>query len=191
VDRRIAESRREVERLRARLGQVEQRIAAFQTRVEVAPRREQEILGLMRDYKKLNDNYSQLLDKKLDAELASRLEAQQKGQQFRVLDPAYMPETPSFPNRVLFAIGGAVAGLLLGLGLAITIDVLDPTMKDAEGVAAAFTVPVLAVIPFVKPRDQARLASLPIDGSPAAHKRKRGLLSYGRSASRKSAAGPK
>ncbi len=191
VDRRIAESRREVERLRARLGQVEERIASFQNRVEVAPRREQEILGLMRDYKKLSDNYSQLLDKKLDAELASRLEAQQKGQQFRVLDPAYMPETPSFPNRVLFAIGGAIAGLLLGLGLAITIDVLDPTMKDAEGVAAAFTVPVLAVIPFVKPRDQARLAALPIDGSPAAYKRKRGLLSYGRSASRKSAAGPK
>jgi len=145
----------------------------------------------MRDYKKLSDNYSQLLDKKLDAELASRLEAQQKGQQFRVLDPAYMPENPSFPNRVLFAIGGAIAGLLLGLGLAITIDVLDPTMKDSEGVAAAFTVPVLAVIPYVKPRDQARLAALPIDGSPAAYKRKKGLLSYGRSASPKSAAGPK
>ena len=58
-----------------------------------------------------------------------------------MLDPAYMPETPSFPDRVLFAIGGAIAGLLLGLGLAITIDVLDPTMKDAEGVAAAFTRP--------------------------------------------------
>ena len=39
------------------------------------------------------------------------------------------------------------------------IDVLDPTMKDAESVAAAFTFPVLAVIPYVKPREQTRLAS--------------------------------
>jgi hypothetical protein len=76
-----------------------------------------------------------------------------------------LPSRPTFPDHGLFALAGVVVGLLLGVGLAVTIDVLDPTMKDAESVSSAFTFPVLAVIPYVKPRDQARLAKLPIDMS--------------------------
>jgi polysaccharide chain length determinant protein (PEP-CTERM system associated) len=166
AQRRLSEAKAEVERMKARLADVDRRIAAFQERVEAAPRREQEVLGLMRDYQKLSENYSVLLSKKLDAEMASRLEQQQKGQQFRILDPAYLPERPSFPDRALFALAGALVGILLGVGLAVTIDVLDPTMKDADSVAAAFSFPVLAVIPYVKPREQARLAALPIDTPP-------------------------
>jgi len=160
---RVREARIEIESLRARLADVDRRIAAFQERVEAAPRREQEVLGLMRDYQKLSENYSALLSKKLDAEMAARLERQQKGQQFRVLDPAYLPEQPSFPNRGLFALSGVGIGILLGIGLAVTVDALDPTIKDAESVRTAFNFPVLAVIPYVKPRDQARLARLPLD----------------------------
>src|SRR4029453_1255451 len=142
---------------------VARRIAASQEGVEAAPRREQEVLGLMRDYQKLSENYSQLLSKKLDAEMAARLERQQKGQPFPVLDPAYLPEQPSFPNRGMFALFGVGVGIVLGIGLAITVDALDPTIKDAESVRTAFNFPVLAVIPYVKPRDQARLAKLPLD----------------------------
>src|SRR5262245_28743969 len=155
---RQREARVDIDSLKGKLADVDRRIAAFQERVEAAPRREQEVLGLMRDYQKLSENYSQLLSKKFDAEMAARLERQQKGQQFRVLDPAYLPASPSFPNRGLFALGGLGLGLVLGVGLAVTVDALDPTIKDAESVRDAFSFPVLAVIPFVKPKDQQRLA---------------------------------
>jgi polysaccharide chain length determinant protein (PEP-CTERM system associated) len=163
LERRKREARLEVQSLKARMAEVDRNIAAFQARVEAAPRREQEILGLTRDYQKLSENYTQLLSKKLDAEMASRLEAQEKGQQFRILDPAFLPERPSFPNRLLFAVTGLLVGVLLGVGLAVVVDVLDPTLKDADGVRAAFAFPVLAVIPYVKPREQSRLASMPVD----------------------------
>jgi hypothetical protein len=188
AQRRLSEAKAEVERMKARLADVDRRIAAFQARVEAAPRREQEVLGLMRDYQKLSENYSVLLSKKLDAEMAARLEQQQKGQQFRILDPAYLPERPSFPNRGLFALAGALVGILLGVGLAVVIDVLDPTMRDAGSVAAAFSFPVLAVIPYVKPREQARLATMPIDAPPgtgaAGGRRPRRTLAFRRSESR-------
>jgi uncharacterized protein involved in exopolysaccharide biosynthesis len=176
--RRQAEARLEVEQLKARLADVDRRIASFQGRVEAAPRREQEVLGLMRDYQKLSENYSQLLTKKFDAEMAARLEQQQKGRQFRVLDPAYLPERPSFPDRFMFGLAGAVGGLLLGLGLAVTIDLLDPTMKVADSVSSSFQIPVLAVVPYVKRSEQERLASLPIDTATASMGRRRGLLSF-------------
>jgi uncharacterized protein involved in exopolysaccharide biosynthesis len=177
--RRQAEATIEVQQLKARLVEVDRRIGAFQGRVEMAPRREQEVLGLMRDYQKLSENYSQLLSKKLEAEMASRLEQQQKGQQFRVLDPAYLPERPSFPDRFMFGLWGAVGGLLLGLGLAVVIDVLDPTMKDADSVSSAFQLPVLAVVPYVKRQEQERLAAIPIESASSRVGRRRGLLSFG------------
>ena len=166
----LAERKREaaveLQTLEARLAEVEKRIAAFQARVEAAPRREQEILVLTRDNKKLSENYAQLLAKKFDAEMSARLEQEQGGRQFRILDPASLPERPSFPNRSLFALAGALAGLLLGGGLAVVVDWLDPTLKDADEAAAMLGLPLLAVIPFVRPKDQRRLAAMwPTDGA--------------------------
>jgi uncharacterized protein involved in exopolysaccharide biosynthesis len=157
----VREAQLEVEGLRERLADVDRRIAAFQARVEAAPKREQEILALTRDYQKLSENYTQLLSKKLDAEMAARLEQRSKGQQFRIIDPAYLPVRPSFPNRGLFALAGALAGLVCGIGLAVVVDLLDPTLKEAEEAAAALRLPLLAVIPYVRPKDQEHLASLP------------------------------
>jgi len=157
---RVREAQLEVQGLRERLADVDRRIAAFQARVEAAPRREQEILGLTRDYQKLSENYTQLLSKKLDAEMASRLEQRSKGQQFRIIDPAYLPVRPSFPNRGLFALAGALAGLVCGIALAVVADLLDPSFKEADEAAAALRLPLLAVVPYVRPRDQETLAGL-------------------------------
>jgi uncharacterized protein involved in exopolysaccharide biosynthesis len=168
----VREAELQVQGLREHLGDVDQRIAAFQARVEAAPKREQEILALTRDYQKLSENYTQLLSQKLDAETAARLEQRSRGQQFRVIDPAYLPIRPSFPHRGLFALVGALAGLLLGISLAVVADILDPTVKEADQAAAALRLPLLAVVPYVGRRDQQRLASLPdVTGEAAAEAR--------------------
>ena len=163
AQRRLEQAWLEVQALRGRSADVDRRIAAFQARVEAAPQREQEIQGLTRDYQKLSESYTQLLTKKLEAEMAARVEQRYKGQQFRVIDPAYLPVQPSFPNRGLFALVGGLAGLLLGVGLAIVLDHLDPTFKEADEVSVALNLPVVAVIPYVKLKDQQGLAALPME----------------------------
>jgi polysaccharide chain length determinant protein (PEP-CTERM system associated) len=175
----LAERRREaafqMQMQKSRLEEVDRRIDAFQARVDSAPRREQELLVLMRDYKKLSENYAQLLSKKLDAEMAARLEQQQGGRQFRILDPASLPARPSFPNPSLFALAGTILGLLLGAGLAVVVDKLDSTLKDADDAATALGLPLLAVIPFVMRKDQRRLAAMQLAGGahlPLSHRRR-------------------
>jgi len=171
--KRVLATPQEVEALRSRLADVERRIALFQARVDAAPRHEQEVIALRRDYQMLREKYSALLAKRFDAEIAAHLERRSKGRAFRVIDPAVMPEAPSFPNRGLFAVAGALCGLLLGVGLALLVDFLDPTIKDVQELRTALSYPVLAVIPYIKPRDQRRLAAVsPDDTQPRSGSRR-------------------
>jgi hypothetical protein len=74
------------------------------------------------------------------------------------------------PNRGLFAPRGALAGLLLGAGVAVSVDRLDPTLRDADETAGLLGLPLPATIPFVRPKDRRRLAAMwPADDAPPSH----------------------
>lgn len=141
----------EVQNLRARRGELDRSIARFQARVEGAPRVEQEIVTLTRDFQKLNENYLALLNKKLDAQLAARLEQRWQGDRFRILDPANLPESPFFPNRMLFLFFGIAAGLAVGVGVALAADLFDHSFRSVRELEEALPFPVLAVIPLIAP----------------------------------------
>jgi uncharacterized protein involved in exopolysaccharide biosynthesis len=117
--------------------------------VEQAPRTEQELATLTRDYQKLNENYLALLTKKLDAKMAAKLEQRWKGEHFTILDPAHLPEQPYWPNRPLLLGGGLVAGLLIGLALAVAREFFDSTIKDRDDLEALLPYPVLACMSYV------------------------------------------
>jgi polysaccharide chain length determinant protein (PEP-CTERM system associated) len=149
---RLEEARAEVNNLKARLVELSKKIAAFQNRVEQTPRIEEEQRSLMRDYQKLSDNYQTLLGKRLEAQMSRKLESRWKGEQFRIVDPAFLPETPSYPNPLLFSAGGLLIGLALGLGAALLADFMDQSIKDLGDLETTFAFPVLAVIPYVSGR---------------------------------------
>lgn len=129
------------------------RIAQFQARVELAPRTEQDLATLTRDHIRLRENYQELLKKKLDAQMTERLEERWKGERFRVLDPAFLPEKAMFPNKVLFLVGGLVGGLLVGLALCLLLEFLDTTIKNEETLSELLPVPLLASFPHVDAAD--------------------------------------
>jgi uncharacterized protein involved in exopolysaccharide biosynthesis len=139
----------EVEKLSARQADLERRIATIRARVEETPRTEQELSNLTRDYNKLSDNYTALLSKQLEAQMAGRLEQRWKGDRFRVLDPAHLPEKPDSPRPKRIIALGLLAGLFAGLGLALLLEILDPTVKDVQQLETLLPYPVLARIPHL------------------------------------------
>jgi len=139
----------DVTRLEERQRDLQHRIAVVRANVDETPRTEQELATLTRDYEKLNDNYTTLLSKQLEAQMSGRLEQRWKGERFRMLDPASLPEKPVFPNPPLFLGLGTVLGLLVGLTTALVAEYLDPTVKDSEVLQAVQGYPVLAVIPHL------------------------------------------
>ena len=81
---------------------------------------------LTRDYETLQHSYTGLLSKKEDAQIAANLERYQIGEQFKILDPARLPEKPFSPNRPRLYLLGAAVGLGLGIALATFLDTAIP-----------------------------------------------------------------
>ena len=101
---------------------VKSHIELYQRRVEETPKREQELLSLTRDYENLKALHSSLLNRKLEAELAVSMERKQKGEQFRILDPAKASSSPVEPNIRKIIMLTLALGLGLGGGMAYLME---------------------------------------------------------------------
>ena len=139
----------EVTRLEQRRSDLEKRIAGVNTRIEDTPRTEQELANLTRDYQKLSENYTALLAKQLEAQMAGRLERRWKGDQFRLLDPAHLPEKPDFPKPLRMLGLGMLLGMLVGLVTSLVAEFMDPSIKDSEDLQGLLDYPVLARLPHL------------------------------------------
>jgi polysaccharide chain length determinant protein (PEP-CTERM system associated) len=142
LDRQIAQKEGEERRLRGVM-------AGYQARVEAAPTRESELIELTRDYTTLQSVYTSLLSKREDSKVAANLEKRQAGEQFRILDPARVPEQPFSPNRTRMNLMGALAGLALGLGVAALLEYRDTSLRTDDDVVSSIGLPVLAMIPMM------------------------------------------
>jgi uncharacterized protein involved in exopolysaccharide biosynthesis len=149
VDKQIAQKTEDEKRLRAMLGE-------YQKRIEAAPKRASELTELTRDYETFQKSYQSLLAKKEDSSVSANLERRQIGEQFKILDPARMPERPSSPNRPRLHSLGVLGGVCVGLALAGLVEYLDKRLKSEADVRAALNLMVLATIPVlegaIKPR---------------------------------------
>jgi len=142
----------EIARLAAEKDRIEKAIVDYQQRIENTFAREEELINLTRDYAVTQKQYQTTLDKKLDAQLSQSLERRQKGERFRVLDPASLPELPVRPNRPLLRWGGIGGSLALALLLPILLAQLDTSFHVVDDLAVC-SLPVLAVVPQVPTPD--------------------------------------
>ncbi|MGC8811451.1 MAG: GumC family protein, partial [bacterium] len=144
----------EAKRLREEEKNLKEQIRLYQLRVEETPKREQELLLLTRDYDLLKANYQSMLDKKIQAQMAESLERKQQGEQFKVLDPARLPEKPIKPDRNRVMLIGAFIGLVAGLGLAWFRETMDQSFHTEADVEGYLNLPVIAVIPNLKEEEK-------------------------------------
>jgi capsular polysaccharide biosynthesis protein len=81
--------------------------------------------------------------------MATQAQQQQEGEQMALLNPANLPDSPSFPNRLFFAGGGLGAGLALGLGLTLWLELRDKSIRTEADAEAALGLPLLVSVPWV------------------------------------------
>jgi polysaccharide biosynthesis transport protein len=147
----------EMKIIQADLARARREAELYQRRIDNAPRREQEVAILTRDYNSTRELYASLLKRQEEASLAGTMELRQKGEQFRILDPASTPGAPSAPNRLRLLVMGFVASLgLTAVGI-LTREKLDTSFHRVEDLKAFTSAPVLVTIPrIVTDTDRAR-----------------------------------
>ncbi len=138
-----------IQRLKAQNREIQKKIEVYQRRIAAAPARKLELQQISEDYDNLKRVLESLINKKLQADLSENLERKQKGEQFKILDPANLPEKPFYPNRLRYVGGGLLAGLALGVGFVLLLDLLDASVRNRQELLAAVDAPVLAVIPEI------------------------------------------
>ncbi|MCD4674899.1 MAG: protein GumC [Desulfobacula sp.] len=146
----IRQLKNEINKAESDLSRIKHEMLVYQQRVEDTPKREQELQSLNRDYTNIREIYNSLLDRQLESEIAVNMEKKQKGEQFRILDHARIPEKPISPDvRKLFMLSIAI-GLGLGGGIIFLFEYLDTSIKRAEQIEAEFALPILASIPSLE-----------------------------------------
>ena len=122
----------------------------YRARIESIPSREQEMASLIREYQKMKESYETLYKKSQAAQQAENLEVRQKGEQFRIIDPARLPEKPFSPDIPKVLLIGLVLCLGCSFGMVIIREQLDTTFHDAGDVEVTLGLRVIATIPRIE-----------------------------------------
>ena len=119
----------------------------YEKKVERIPAHEQELIILQRDYANMESNYQSLLGKRINAKIAKNLEERQKGEKFRVIDPAHLPTStePPYPWQVM--LGGLIFGTLVGCGSAYLLEYSNSAFRWPEEIEGLLNFPILASVP--------------------------------------------
>jgi len=139
----------EIKVRRHRAAEIQAQIKSLEQRMEQMPIREQELSTLLRDYETTNKRYQSLLANKESAKITEQMEKRQKGEQFRVLDPANFPIKPVKPDPLRVFLGGIMAGLMLGGGTIWWLDFKNLPFRRPEEIESTLGLPMLASIPHM------------------------------------------
>ncbi len=139
----------EIERLKADEEKVKAQINIYRQRIENTPIRDQALTLISRDYQNTKETYQTLLKKSQDAQQAENLERRQKGEQFKLIDPARVPAKPFSPDIPKILLFGSLLGMGSGLALAFFREQMDHSFRDPDDLEADLGFKVIASIPKV------------------------------------------
>jgi capsular polysaccharide biosynthesis protein len=150
------EAEANIANIQTEVNQINQQMREYRLRIERTPQREEQLLSLKRDYDNIRQAYESLLTRKGEADMAVSLQKKNKGEQFRVIDHAKLPEKPVSPNMMLVFMMVNAAGLGFGFGLIFLLDSLNTSFRRPEEIESDLGIRLLAIIPKIySPRDKA------------------------------------
>jgi len=116
------------------------------TSVSLAPREQQELARLTRDYQVKAGTYQNMRQRMERAKITQRLGESDEGTKFKILEPARLPLRPVRPNLQKLFFLALLLGMFVGAGAAFAAEFLDRSFQSAEDLQATLTLPVIGSI---------------------------------------------
>lgn len=114
--------------------------------INLAPRQEQELSRLRRDYEVHRKTYHEMQQRLERARITQRLGESEEGTKFKVIEPARLPLRPVSPNLWLIFCTALAIGAFVGVCAAFGAEYFDHSFQTAEDVQEALALPVLGSI---------------------------------------------
>jgi polysaccharide chain length determinant protein (PEP-CTERM system associated) len=156
----LSSTRSDIESLNRQIFESNKTADAYRQRIESTPRIEEAYKAILIERNNTQVKYDDLMRKHMEAKVAQGLEKEQKGERFTLIDPARLPEKPYKPNRFAIMLIGFVLAIGAGVGFASFKEFSDQSIRDADSLTSATSLPVLAVIPeIVTKKDTQRIST--------------------------------
>jgi len=138
--------------LKAEDQRLRQMIAAYQSRVEVAPEREQQLQELSRDYRASREIYDAALKRYHDAQAAVDVERRRAREEFQVLETAFPAREPAAPNQPKLVLLGVLLACAATGAVVMLAEQLDTSFHGVDDLRSFSKLPVLVTIPEITTR---------------------------------------
>lgn len=146
---------RDIESLKTRIKLNEIYLKEEGDKIKDIPKKEEELAHLQRDYSINAGIYGDLTRKLETAYITQRLELQEKGTKFRVVEPARVPLKPFKPNRQFMGLVGAGLGMIIGIGLIFFSEMSDHSFTEINQLRNFLDIPVVASISQILTTEEA------------------------------------
>ena len=145
----LAEAEANVASLRARVNEMDARLAQLRAVAEKAPQIDAELAQLNRDYGVLRKNYEQLVNRRESASLAEDVDSAGLAE-FRIIDPPRISPRPVFPNRLLLIPLVMLVALGAGLAASFAMARVFPTFHAVAALRQLTQRPVLGSVSLLE-----------------------------------------
>jgi protein tyrosine kinase modulator len=152
----LKENNLEIANDSAQQKQLQAAVVEYQHRLNLTPVREEQLTDLERAYDLAKKNYDDLYTKRSESALATDLQKNQQGEQFRLIDPPNLPAQPLSPNRPKIGLFGLLGGIFAGAALAFFIEMKDSSFHSEEDLRVQFVLPLVMGLPLSLSEKQKR-----------------------------------
>jgi uncharacterized protein involved in exopolysaccharide biosynthesis len=131
-------------------------IEKYQRKIDNSPIVEKEYSELRRGYDNTQRKYDEIYGKYTQAKVTQELEASDQSERFILKSPAYLPEKPYKPNRGAIILISLLVALIMGMGVALSRESLDNSIKTIEEIKSITDLPVLSSISLIVTKEEKR-----------------------------------
>jgi uncharacterized protein involved in exopolysaccharide biosynthesis len=137
----------QITRLNAEQGQIRDKIAMYDRRIEATPLVETQLAELTKGHGVLRDQYRNARTRVEAAKGAQKMEESRKGEQFEIIEEAIPSALSIKPNPKKVLGMSFIAGLLLFVGPLLSNRALSPRVRSEARLRSITDLPLLVTIP--------------------------------------------
>ncbi len=142
----LAEAEAEVSKLRVRDENYQTRLQELRGTVDSIPEVEAQLTQLDRDYETVRSQHETLLNKREAARLTGRIDTDSNDVTIRPLDPPFVPNRPTDPDRLLLNALTLIGSIGVGVMIAFFLSVLHPVFYNQRSLEHLTKIPVLGSV---------------------------------------------